>query len=309
MKKILRIIAILLVSMSLVACGSKESDDKRLYFVTLNDQGPYWIPLIESAKDTAKEKGYELVVKAGVAGDPSRPQKLMEAIQEGIDQNVSGIAMAALDPKMFDNKAFEAQERGIKVVTFDTDIATEGNRLAYIGTDNFNAGYTLGKNAAKDLKAKGINKGTLSTITYSGSAQNMIERYAGLKKGFNEEMGESNSFKWLEWIINDLSASEAKNQLEAQMTSNSDLVSVFTLGTESVIAGTMEAMKSQNKSGELFHYGFDYSDTFLAGIDEGLITAIVDQNSSEMGKVIVEKLIEAVEGKKIDNNYPINVNW
>lgn len=314
-----RVIALLLmVSMlvvSAVGCSkdattSGKDGNKKLYFVSLNDQGPYWMPLIASAKKTAADKGYDLVVKSGVAGDPSRPQKLLEAVQEGIDQKVAGLAMAALDPQMFDNKASEATEKGIKVVTFDTDIATSDYRLSYIGTDNYQAGVVLGKKSAEDMKLKGISAGKVTCITYSGSAQNMVERFRGLKDGFEEGMGDhAGNFTWLEWIINDLSASEAKRQLESQMIANEDMKAVFTLGTESVITGAMEAIKSQNKQGEVLHYGFDYSDTFVPGIADQLITAIVDQNCAEIGHTIIEKLIAAVEGKEIDSVYPIDVNW
>lgn len=290
--------------------GTNSKTNKKLYFVSLNDQGPYWMPLIESAKKTAEEKGYNLIVKSGVAGDPSRPQKLLEAIQEGIDQNVAGLAMAALDPEMFDKKAEEASAKGIKVVTFDTDIATSDYRLSYIGTDNYEAGMELGKKSAADMISKGITSGKVTCITYSGSAQNMVDRYKGLQEGFAEGMGEyADNFTWCEWIINDLSASEAKRQLESQIIANEDLRAVFTLGTESVITGAMEAIKSQNKQGVLLHYGFDYSQTFEPGIEDELITAIVDQNCAEIGRTIVEKMIDAAEGKEIDNTYPIAVNW
>lgn len=318
MKKVL--VFLLMISIlvgSLVGCssnsktsGDKDAVNKKLYFVSLNDQGPYWMPLIASAKKTALEKGYELVVKSGVAGDPSRPQKLLEAVQEGIDQKVAGLAMAALDPQMFDKKAVEAKDRGIKLVTFDTDIATKENRLSYIGTDNYQAGVVLGEKSAEDMLNKGVTSGKVTCITYSGSAQNMVERYRGLQDGFKEGLGEhADNFTWLEWIINDLSASEAKRQLEAQMIANDDLKAVFTLGTESVITGAMEAIKSQNKQGKVLHYGFDFSETFVPGIPDQLITAIVDQNCAEIGRTIVEKLIAAVEGEEIDEIYPIDVNW
>lgn len=332
MKKIL--VMLLMVSMlvgSLAGCsnGNKEdkevtngnnteatdSDDKeaknnKLYFVTLNDQGPYWMPLIDSAKKTAADNGYDLVVKAGVAGDPSRPQRLLEAVQEGIDQEVAGMALAALDPEMFDDKALEVKNNGIKLVTFDTDIATPENRLSYIGTDNYQAGAVLGKKSAEDMLQKGITSGSVTTITYSGSVQNMVERYQGLQDGFKEAMGENaENFTWLEWIINDLSASEAKRQLEAQMISNEDLKAVFTLGTESVITGAMEAIKSQNKQGVVLHYGFDYSDTFLSGIEDKLITAIVDQNCAEIGRTIINTLISSINNEEVESVYPIDVNW
>ncbi len=288
----------------------ERQEGKILYLIALNEKGPYWKPLIQSAQDQARERGYTLVVKAGLPGDSSRPQKLIEMVQEAIDQKADGIAMAALEPEMFDIKAAEAMAAGIKVVTYDTDIRTHSNRLAYIGTNNYEAGMELGRRGAEDLKARGITGGRLTAVTYSGSAQNMTERYKGLKEGFNQAMDQDAAqFTWCTWIINDLSVSRAKEQLETQIISYPDLKAVFTLGTESVITGTMEAIKFQNLQGTLYHYGFDYSPTLAAGVDEGLITGIVDQNCQVIGRTLVDKLADAVEGREIEKEYLIDVTW
>ena len=120
--------------------GTGSGEGPMFYLITLNEKGPYWKPLIDSAKQKAGERGIRLVVKSGQPGDSSRPQKLIEMVQEAIDQKADGIAMAALEPEMFDVKAAEAMEAGIKVVTYDTDIRTSANRLSYIGTNNYEAG-------------------------------------------------------------------------------------------------------------------------------------------------------------------------
>lgn len=290
--------------------GTGSGEGPMFYLITLNEKGPYWKPLIDSAKQKAGERGIRLVVKSGQPGDSSRPQKLIEMVQEAIDQKADGIAMAALEPEMFDVKAAEAMEAGIKVVTYDTDIRTSANRLSYIGTNNYEAGKRLGEQGALDLKKRGITGGMLTTVTYSGSAQNMVERYRGLKDGFDEAMGdEAEHFTWCQWIINDLSVSRAREQLETQIMSYPDLRAVFTLGTESVITGTMEAIRSQKQEGALYHYGFDYSPTLEAGVDEGLITGIVDQNSEAIGSLLVDKLADAVEGREISKEYPVDVTW
>jgi len=307
---------VLATGAGLVGCANRgctktgNGDGPTLYLITLNENGPYWKPLIESAKEKAGERGVRLVVRSGQPGDSSRPQKLIEMVQEAIDQRADGIAMAALEPEMFDVKAAEAMKAGIKVVTYDTDIRSSGNRLAYIGTNNYDAGKKLGRQGALDLKKRGITGGRLTTVAYSGSAQNMVERYIGLKDGFNEAMGDNAvHFTWCQWIINDLSVSRAREQLETQIMSYPDLRAVFTLGTESVITGTMEAIRSQKLEGVLYHYGFDYSPTLEAGVDEGLITGIVDQNSEAIGSMLVDKLADAVAGQEINKEYPVDVTW
>lgn len=311
-------IGVLLVMIFLVSvsCSKKDAgkeskkEEHQLYLITLNDQGVYWEALIDSAKQQAKTRGYHLVIKTGVPGDSSRTQKLIEMMQEAIDQKVDGIAVAALDPDMFDQKAAEAMEAGIKIVTYDTDIRNHDNRLSYIGTNNYEAGKKLGKKGAEDLKKRGITKGSLTAVTYSGYAQNMVERYQGVKDGFKEAMGNyAQDFAWCDWIINELSVSRAREQFETRIISVPDLKAVFTLGTESVTAGTMEAIKAQKKQNKLFHYGFDYYPALKQGAEEGLITGIVNQNSAETGKLMIDKLADAVEGETLNKEYPVDVIW
>ena len=157
--------------------GTGSGEGPMFYLITLNEKGPYWKPLIDSAKQKAGERGIRLVVKSGQPGDSSRPQKLIEMVQEAIDQKADGIAMAALEPEMFDVKAAEAMEAGIKVVTYDTDIRTSANRLSYIGTNNYEAGKRLGEQGALDLKKRGI---TAVSYTHLGSLTDILFQIVGL---------------------------------------------------------------------------------------------------------------------------------
>ena len=316
MKNNMVYIIILSLCLLMTGCSKVNSventGDKRdkLYLISLSAIGPYWEPLLESAKKEAEARNYQLIVRSGYPGDSSRPQKLMEMMQEAIDQKASGIALAELVPGMLDVKAEEAMAAGAKVITYDIDIKTRENRHAYVGTNNYEAGVEMGKHAAQDLIEKGVTKGRLTTVTYSSSAQNMVDRYSGLKDGFNEIMGENAElFVWSDWIINELSVSKAKEQLESQIMNYQDLNVVFTLGTESVIVGTMEAIKSQNLSGKIYHYAFDYSPTLVEAVDQELITGVIVQNSVEIGKTLIRSLADAVEGKAIEDEYPIDVIW
>lgn len=316
MKNNIVYIIILSLCLSMLGCRKVNSDainnEKKdiLYIISLSGVGPYWEPLLNSAKKEAEARNYQLIVRSGVPGDYARPQKLINMMQEAIDQGALGIALAELVPGMLDVKAREAVEAGTKVITYDIDIKTQDNRLAYVGTDNYEAGIEMGKRAAQDLIDKGVTQGRLTTVTYSSSAQNMVDRYNGLKEGFQEVMGDDmESFDWCDWIINELSVSKAKEQLQSQIMNYKDLNVVFTLGTESVIVGTMEAIKSQNLQGKIYHYAFDYSPTLVDAVDQELVTGVIVQNSEEIGRTLISCLADAVEEKEIKDKYPIDVIW
>ncbi|MGC6770036.1 hypothetical protein ACYSNR_07375 [Enterococcus sp. LJL128] len=67
-----------------------------------------------------------------------------------------------------------------------------------------------------------------------------------------------------------------QNPINTGGAANKEDVTVFSLGSEGPDVGVMSVIESQGKSGKILHYGFDYTDTWLKGVDNGRITAIVD---------------------------------
>lgn len=318
MKKYFKFFVILILTVLIVFVGCGKSNDKEaikeesktLYFIPIVDTGAYWNPMKKGAEETAKKLGYKLVVKTSPPAEAQKNDKHIGFIREAVANKVAGIAIAPIEANMFKKPIKEAQDAGIPVVTFDADLESEEDRVAYIGTNNEAAGEELGKKAAEEMKGKGITKGSISIVTVDKSQPTMIAREKGIKKGFNEVMGnDSKNFKWLETIQDKDQAAISKEQLEGQITANKDLVVVFSLGSEGPDVGVMEALASQNKFGKILHYGFDYTDTWKKGIEDGRITAIVDQDAYNIGVQVIENLVKAVKGESVPSEIPISVNY
>ncbi|EOH87458.1 sugar ABC transporter substrate-binding protein [Enterococcus villorum] len=306
-------VATLLFFMAGCSSSSEKSSDgvnKTLYFIPIVDTGAYWSPMRSGAEETAKKLGYDLIVKTSPPAEAQKNEKHIGFIREAISNNATGIAIAPIEQNMFQPSIVEAKDAGIPVITFDADLENEADRAAYVGTDNVEAGRKLGENAAKEMKEKGITSGSLSIVCVDKSQPTMIAREKGLKEGFEDVMGaDAANFIWLETIQDNDQAAVSKSQLEGQITANSDLVTVFSLGSEGPNVGVMEAIESQNKAGDILHYGFDYTDTWKKGIEDGRITAIVDQDAYTIGVQVIENLVKAVEGETIDSTIPISVNY
>ncbi|MEQ2878498.1 sugar ABC transporter substrate-binding protein [Enterococcus asini] len=306
---------LLVVMMLFVAgCGSKESasgdSKKSLYFIPIVDTGAYWNPMKKGAEDAAKELGYTLVTKTSPSAEPSKKEKHIGFIKEATAKDVAGIAVAPIEKKAFKDSIKTAVDKGIPVITFDADLENEADRTAYVGTDNVSAGKELGKQAAEEMKEKGITGGSIAIVCVDVAQPTMIDREKGLKEGFEEVYGkDAANFKFLATIQDNDQPSESKKQLEGYISANKDLVTVFSLGSEGPDVGVMSALESQGKAGEILHYGFDYTDTWLKGIDDGRITAIVDQDAYQIGYQVIENLAKAVEGEKIDTTIPIDVKY
>ncbi|WP_314062354.1 sugar ABC transporter substrate-binding protein [uncultured Vagococcus sp.] len=309
------LIALLAVTLLVVAgCGKEKSaagdNKKTLYFIPIVDTGAYWNPMKKGAEDAAKHYHYTLVTKTSPSAEPSKKEKHIGFIKEATAKGVAGIAVAPIEKKSFVDSIKAAQEKDIPVITFDADLENEADRTAYVGTNNHSAGKELGKRAAEEMKAKGINSGSIAIVCVDVAQPTMIDREKGLKEGFEEVYGaDAKNFKFLATIQDNDQPSESKKQLEGYISANKDLVTVFSLGSEGPDVGVMSAIESQGKSGDILHYGFDYTDTWLKGVEDGRITAIVDQDAYQIGYQVIENLVKAIDGEKIDKTIPIDVKY
>jgi ABC-type sugar transport system substrate-binding protein len=107
---------------------------------------------------------------------PERPdaEEQIEIARLAIREGVDGIAISSLDDALTDMVIEEAFAEGIPVVTFDSD-APDSKRVAYIGTDNFAFGQTLGK-ILLQLRPRGGNYAIIS-----GVAPNLHLRNQGVR--------------------------------------------------------------------------------------------------------------------------------
>lgn len=136
--------------------------------------------------DAAAEiKGVECVYR----GPESSSVRLQdEVINQLIDEGIDGIAVAVTQSKyLFENSLKRAKEAGIPIVTYDSDFDASINqdpknfRSAYIGTDNFELGKSLGE----QLKKLRPNGGTLIMQSGRPDSPNLNLRLMGVRSALS----------------------------------------------------------------------------------------------------------------------------
>lgn len=316
MKKLLSIVFLAVIILTGCSGGADAkadtSDSKgKIYFIPIVDTGSYWGGIIEGAQAKADELGYEMVMRTSPSNDPDKNNKHIGFLDEAMnDPDTVAVAFSANDAEAFDRKLGEVKAAGIPVVLFDADTTTKENRNAYVGTDNYKAGVTLGEAGANYLKEKGITEGSISTVAVNMTQTTMIDRKDGVQEGFANVFGaDASKFTFLEPITDDDQSAKSKEKLEAQMIGSDDMVAVFSLGSEGPDNGVMEALRSTGNQDKVSHFGFDYTPSWANGLEDGLIRGIVDQNSNEIGAKTVEVGINIANGEDFDDNYPIDVVW
>ncbi len=156
----------------LTSCGSAHDSDEHYVFIAANTKVGYW----QAAVAGFEKAGEQLKVKVTESGPETYdPKAEREALDEAVQQKVTGILIAVTDAGLLQNSINSAIAAGIPVITVDSD-APASKRLFFIGTNNYEVGTVGGKRLAKELKGKG------NVVVFTMPSQpNLQDRLRGYK--------------------------------------------------------------------------------------------------------------------------------
>jgi simple sugar transport system substrate-binding protein len=147
----------------LAACGSTSAgaagsegmfpSHKQWNFVFVNHvtTNPFFTPTQYGIQDATSLLGCKYQWTGSAT---SSVAEMVTAMQTAISGNADGIAVAIIDQTAFDAPTAAAIAAGIPVVSYNADAPTgsPNKRLAYIGQDLYQSGYTMGTRIAGQLK-------------------------------------------------------------------------------------------------------------------------------------------------------------
>jgi ribose transport system substrate-binding protein len=168
-----------LVAASL-SCSSPHDSDESYVFVAANLQVPYW----QTAGSGFSKAAEDLGVHASFVGPQNYdPKAERDALDEAVQRKASGILLGVTDPNLLKDSIDKAIAAGIPVITLDSD-APASKRLFFIGTNNYQAGFTGGQRLAQELKGKG------NVVVFSMPDQpNLQDRLRGYKDALERNPG------------------------------------------------------------------------------------------------------------------------
>lgn len=263
---------IALLSFSLAAGEMKvhklaEGTKPKLAFI-INNSSDFWTPAQAGLKKFTAETGIPVDFKIPASGKPEEQKAIIEDL---VSQGYNGIAVSVVQPK---DQIIDLNNAAAKLnlICHDSD-APASNRLAYIGTNNIDAGAALGE-ALKKALPKG---GKVAVFVGTFSADNATQRLRGIQKalkGSNLEIvlkKEDNTDK-----------SKARSNVEDILNANPEIDVL--LGLWSYNPPAIEAAAKQlGKTGKVTIAGFDDEEATLKGIENGTIAFTVVQKPFEFG--------------------------
>ncbi len=150
-RKLLYVASIALLLAPILSCGSGHDSDEYYVFVAANLPVPYW----RTAGAGFSKAANGMKVKFDFVGPQTYdPKAERDALDQAVQKKAAGILLGVTDPTLLKASIDKAVAAGIPVITMDSD-APASKRLFFIGTNNYQAGFTGGKRLAQELKGKG----------------------------------------------------------------------------------------------------------------------------------------------------------
>lgn len=265
----------------------KETEEDKEYMVGFSGidmENPYFITLEDAARDELSEHGIRLMTK-----DPETdPDLQIEQIQEMIEAGIDAILLTPVDWEKITPALEMLKEAGVHIINVDTQVKEMDYVDAYIGSDNYTAGYLCGE----DLIEKCPEGGKIAILECP--TQNSInDRITGFEKAI------SKAEKGFEVVARADTGGEferALDEAEKIVEKNPDIVAIM-CGNDQLAVGAKTAV---NVSGmkEVIIYGVDGSpDIKKELVKKGnQIAGTAAQSPINMGKEAAEIAMAILHG-------------
>lgn len=140
-------------------------------------------PVFKAARVGAEDAGVALSEKYGIdvqvrwqTPNTEDAQQQAQYVEQLVAAGVDGIAISCIDANLLTDVLKDAVERGITVMTFDSD-APESGRMAYYGVDDKAAGAEVMKHLAEAMGGEG----EVAILAGNQAATNLQARVAGVE--------------------------------------------------------------------------------------------------------------------------------
>ena len=276
----------------LTSCGDSSSSspqtsagDQKIAVVISTLNNPWFVVLAETARDRAKELGYEATIFDS-QNDPATEASHYENI---IASDYQAVLFNPTDADGSIVNVRKAKEAGIPVFCMDREINDTDAAVSQILSDNYSGCVALGQYFVKEVGDTGTYVELLGLV----GDNNTWNR----SKGFHSVVDRYPDLKMVAQQSADFDRAKALEVLETLLQANPDIEAVF-CGNDAMAMGAYQALVSAGKAEKVKVFGFDGADDVVNLIAEGKIVATGMQFPKTMAKTAAESADEYIKGKR-----------
>ena len=286
MRRIIAIALVLMMIVSMTACVGEDKVEISVVLKTLASE--YWGYVKNGCDAAAKELGITVTVVGPDAESNIAGQVTM--IEEQIAAGCDAIICAPNDAAAAANALKAAIEKGIPVLSVDTNVGMEG-QTCFVGTSNVDAAKQGGLWAADQLPA-----GAKAVIIYGQEGDNT----SNMRREGYEAACQEKGIEVLAALSGQNTTDGATKTMEDLLSAHPGQIDVVFCHNDDTAIGAMNACESAGVS-DILIVGFDGNKSAVELILAGeLVQATVAQQPFAMGYEVVKAAYAAIQGQKVD---------
>jgi len=248
----------------------------------INSPSDFWT--LARAGIRRAEAEFDVSVDFQVPGNATAAEQ-RQIIETLIARGVKGMAVSVLDPVGAVGILDQAAAR-MPVITQDSD-CPESKRIAYIGTDNVEAGRVAGREILEALP----EGGEVALFVGKMDVANAVERKRGI-----DEVLEGSGVTVVEVLTDEGQRAVAQNNVRNALDKYpglAGLVGLWSYNTPAIV----KVVEEKGLQGKIRIVGFDEEKPTLDGIEDGTVLATVVQQPYEFGYRSIRALAMLARGQ------------
>ncbi|NBZ87165.1 LacI family DNA-binding transcriptional regulator [Stagnihabitans tardus] len=242
-----------------------------------------FIQMLRAQIEAQAPEGVATRVETFEGFDPSA----LAARIAGLRGTVDGLGVIALDHPLVREAIRGLCASGVKVVTLCSDIQSTP-RIAYIGTDNAQAGRLAGHVLGRFLGGQGKVALMAGSLSYRGHQ----EREMGFRQVLHEDFPELQVVELREMLDD---REKARAETLALIDRHPDLAAIYNVGAGSY--GIGQALKDRRLAGKIVLIGHEATPGNKAMLLDGTMDAVIDQNPRVEAREALACLTAALRGE------------
>jgi ribose transport system substrate-binding protein len=275
---------------------TQSAHEKVLAVIPKGTAAMWWEVVRQGGAQSAKERGYT-ISWTGPEQETDR-EKQIQAVEDAIVKNVAGIVLGPNDAKALVRPVEKIKAAGIPCVIIDSAVdADPKDYVSFVATDN----YLGGVKAAQRLGQACNGRGKVILTKFIQNSASTDARAQGFKETLAKE------FPNIQIIAEQYTlgtVEDSRQKTVDMLTRNKDVVGLFAVNQPTTV-GAYKALQNQELVGKVKMIGFDSDPVLLEGIENGGVEALVIQNPYAIGYEGVKFVIEAIEGRPVPPQVPI----
>ena len=285
-----KLIAALSIAVSAAIAPFAAAEEVRIALVVKALGIGFFEAANKGAEEAAKELGNVEVIYTGPTTTTAEGQ--IEVINSLIAQRVDAIAISANDTDALVPALKKAQQRGIKVISWDSGVAADGRAMHLNPSSNALIGRMNVKLAADALAVKGDKKGEFAILSAAPTATNQNIWIDEMKKSLSE----FSQLTLVDTVYGDDLADKSYREAVALIKNHPGLDVIVAPTTVGILAAA-QAVSDQGMKGKVYVTGLGLPSELAGHVKSGAIHSFAIWNPIDLGYAATTIAYNLVKGK------------